>query len=435
MSWQYVWVILNKSATTAFLRRPDLCTLTVCGLLLACLSLSAFALPTDFSQRNQFREAREQLRLGQMAAYRRSLKELDGYILKPYLEYYYLNARIRQADQRDVLAFAEANAELPATRLLLRRWLRTLGENRQWRTFLKHYTPTSNAELQCYYLRSLYGTGSKTAALEQTTNLWLQPTSQPKACDPLFDVWRSSKHFNQDIAWQRLHAAIVANQRSLASYLLRYFTGANKTAATAYYNVHVGPSRISRHQNYATDNDRYRQIIAHGLSRLAARDPDKAAQAWRKYARSHQFPEAQSLRISEDIAVRQAADGTFPEAQFRKLGVSGNSIELLALAAVRQQEWEETLFWIERLPSSLSSKSQWQYWRGRAKEQLSPAGVEQHFLTLAQQRHYYGFLAARKLGLPGKMNAARVQFSSINANLTQQHPGIARAIELFAVDD
>jgi len=407
----------------------------VLAALLLCTCLSANALTTDFSQRNQFREAREQLRLGQLDAFRRSMQKLEGYILQPYLQYYYLNARIRQASQREVLRFTEDNAHLPATRLLFRRWLRTLGEKRQWRSFLKHYTQTSNAELQCYHLRAMYGTGKKSAALELTTNLWLQPTSQPKACDPLFDVWRKTSHFNQDVAWQRLHAAIVANQRTLANYLTRYFSGANKTAAVAFYNVHVGPSRISRYKEFSTDTSRYRQIIAHGLTRLAARNPDKAAAAWQKYQQSHKFSDVQRLRISEEIAVRQASKGTFPDDNFRQQNVSHNSTEQLALAAIKQQQWQEGLFWINRLPTDLLNKSQWQYWQARAGAKVASTEVDQQFLQLAQQRHYYGFLAARNLGLPGKMNAAPSQFTRIDGNLIQQHAGLARAIELFAVED
>ena len=112
------------------------------------------------------------------------------------------------------------------------------------------YQKSGDAELRCYYVRALYGRGQRDKALDWTTDLWLSPKSQPKACDPIFDVWRTTPRFNQDIAWQRLDGAIQANQRTLARYLLRFFTGSNKRIAEAYYQVHTQPKRIQRYSRF-----------------------------------------------------------------------------------------------------------------------------------------------------------------------------------------
>ncbi len=426
-------MILNKTSLTAAL----LCALLFTSFALPASSAADSSGTTEFALRNKFKDAREQLRAGQISNFKRSARELDSYILKPYLDYYYLNARIRQAGKQEVLAFRDRHADLPATAILYRRWLRSLGSRRQWRSFREHYQPTANAELRCYYLRSLYGTGDKAEALAQTTNVWLQPTSQPKACDPLFEVWRASKHFTEEVAWQRLHAAIVANQRSLANYLTRYFSGANKTAATAFYNVHVGPGRITRHSQFATDSVKYRQVIAHGLIRLARRDAGKADKAWRKYRRSHQFSSGDRQRITERIAVELAEEGIFAEPGQRPEINGQDTLEAMAVAAVRQQNWAQADHWISRLPADLAAKAQWQYWRARALEHVNPDSrlITDNYHALAAERHYYGFLAARNLGVPGRMNDAGRSYSHLNVTLTQRHPGIARAIELFAVGD
>ncbi len=441
MYWLYVLVILNKDKrvqtrprTTAIPGRLGFMLLV---FALASGTAAAMAPGSDFALRNKFKDAREQLKNGQLSEYKKSLQALDGYILRPYLDYYYLNARIKSARKSEVLAFRDKHGDLPATRLLYRRWLKALGTSRQWRTFKANYEPSSNAELRCYYLRSLYGTGQKQQALAQTTSLWLQPTSQPKACDPLFEVWRRSEHFTEEVAWQRLHAAIIADQRTLANYLTRYFSGANKVAATTFYNTHIGPSRITRHGQFTTDNAKYRQIIANALQRLARRSPEKAQSAWQKYQASHQFGAAVAQTINEKIMLELAEEGRFPDLGTLKISFSNHTIEGMALTSVRAQHWEQTEYWISQLPDDLRQKSQWLYWRARALDMLSGDDplIHANYTKLARQRHYYGFLAARNLGVPGRMNAAEQNFSNLDATLSLRHPGIARALELFAVGD
>ena len=224
----------------------------------------------DPKTRNEYRAALEQLRSGQLSRFKRSQAQLKDYVLAPYLEYHRLRTRISAVNNRNVIRFIETHPELPATPILHRRWLRQLGSTRQWQTFLDNYPadafgPQASASLDCYYLRSLYGTNKRAQALAQTGARWSVGQSQPKACDPLFEVWRQSEHFDQDIVWLRLGRALAANEVTLARYLLRYFTGANKRAADAYYQVHVSPSRLRRAANYRIDTERGREAIVHGF--------------------------------------------------------------------------------------------------------------------------------------------------------------------------
>ena len=315
------------------------------------------------------------------------------------------------------------------------RWLRKLGQRRQWRTLRDNYVTTTNTELQCYHLRSLYATGDKELALDLATDLWLQPSSQPKACDPLFDQWRATERFTEDVAWLRLERAIHANERTLAKYLLRFFTGDKKLAAEAYYRVHVTPTRVTRTSSFSTDSPYTRAAIQHGLTRLAMNAPDKADKAWQSYAQTHDFSPSEAQWIDAKLAVAFAQTGTFPP-DGKRAAIAGSDAAVdLASAAVLNQAWVEAVYWIEHLEPSERQKIKWQYWLARGLQKVSPESPRalEVFKAIAGERHYYGFLAASRLGLQGALNNTVSRSSQWKTTLN--NPGIERAVELFAVGD
>jgi soluble lytic murein transglycosylase len=402
-------------------------------------STSAIASSSEFQQRNAYLNARALLRQGALKEFRAAATELDDYVLRPYLDYDYVRNRLSNLPPREVLRFLEKNPELPVTPLLRKRWLRELGRSRQWQTLRKHYQPTTDAEIHCYYLRALYGTGDQASALDQTTAVWLQPSSQPKSCDPLFEVWRQTPRFTQVVVWQRFSAALEADEPTLARYLIRYLSGDNKTLAETFHQVHTRPDRITRSSQYQTDNDVMRTIIAHGITRLARRDSTKAAKAWRQYRKTHAFDSTTAARLDGIVAVAQAEEESlFPDSELRTRLTQPDGLEALANAGVKAQEWREARYWIEQLPADIKQKAQWRYWLARSHEALDgPTEVsDHHYRTLAAERQYYGFLASRRLGLPGQMNAQPGNpLTAVDLLQARRHPGITRSIELFAVND
>jgi len=416
----------------------QLCLLALTGTV----ATAAAASDDRFTLRNTYLDARQALSQGRTATYASLAKRLEDYPLRPYLDYYRLRARLSSASTNQVMDFYRANRnDLPVAKLLYNRWLKLLGQRRQWQTLKAHYEETSNATVQCYHLRALYGTGEKDLALERTTNLWLQPKSQPKACDPLFDVWRTSRFFTEEVAWQRLRAAIDANERTLARYLTRFFTGTNKRAAEAYYRVHVAPSSVAQSSRHSPRTAKMRAVIEHGLRRLAGRNAERAAQAWRDYKQSGHFSDQAGSRIDQFIAAGLAQQDKFPAPGARASITDPAMLEGIATAAIHTGNWAQAHYWIPRLPADIQEKSQWRYWLARAlmtEPELrdSAQTVAREKLTeLAGQRHYYGFMAARLLGVPGTMNIERTSLNGVQLTQLRRHPNIERSVELFAVGD
>ncbi len=411
-----------------------------CGLALAGLLSASTAAATDFDDRKRYRDAVKALGSGQTATFKRLAKQLSAYKLAPYLDYHWANHRLsqNQLTTQDFLQFYQANQHIPATKILKRRWLTHLGKRRMWKTLRAHYEPTSNNELRCYYLRSLYGTGDKQAALELVADMWSQPRSQPKSCDPLFDVWLASEHFNDEVAWTRLHNALQARQTSLARYVSRLMTPQVKQAAEAYITVHTNPSRISRTSNYRTDTIRGRQIVVHGVSRLARDKPEAAVTAWQTYRQSNDFDTITVSRVEDTLALQLAEETSrFPSVDSRAQYTSENVRIGLAQAALTQQNWSELVYWIEQLEEHERQKSMWQYWLARALTEVMGSNdrASLGWQSLAQQRHYYGFLAAQRLGIRGVLNHRKAAPTATEVNRLRRVAGVDRSIELFAVDD
>ncbi len=394
---------------------------------------------TLYEQRQLYRQAVDHVRTGRITAARRIQAELDGYPLAPYITYHEMRLRLNRLTPDRVNRFRHAHPDIPGAHRIYRQWLVKLAEGRKWQTFLDHYEPPASGaplatELKCLHLRALYNRGQQNAALQGVAPLWTAARSQPKVCDPIFKVWLT-RGLDQETAWRRLSLAIDANQRQLARYLQRFFTGNYKTWADAYYNVHVNPEAVRRTGRYRTDTALSRQVIAHGLRRLAPRDAEAARDAWASYRTTHTFSEAEQHALTASIDVELALDGLLDRAPASEDDASYAAD--FAEAYLERRNWALLSAWIERLPDAQRFEEKWQYWLARAltKTHESSNRARLAYEALAGNRSYYGFLAAARIGQAPQLNARHRPEDAIAFDKVRQLPAIARAIELFAVGD
>lgn len=414
------------------------------ALLVSVCSMQAIASAESYEQRKFYKQTVAKLEAGHASNLSSAKKQLKDYVLQPYLDYYYLRGRIRSVSPKSVVTFLDEHPEIPAGKVLRARWLKKLGRSRQWQTLLTYYPGNGDAELNCYYLRALYGTGQQERALAATADAWIKHDSQPKACDPLFDVWQASDHFNSGVVWRRLNLALQHNEVTLARYLQRYFSPDAKnnlpsprSTAEAFYQAHVSPTRITRTANFLHRTSRYKTIIAHGLSRLLPRSTETAAKAWQTYRNWDYWSPAERAALDLEVAIGLAKDGQFPPHEVRAHYQDHARFIEFADYAVKNQNWPEVIDWIDRLPVKIRQEARWQYWLARALETTNPDNkrAELTYRALSEQRQYYGFLAALRLGIPGEMNAHGGRTSQLNVNRMRSVPALQRSLELRAVGD
>ena len=385
-------------------------------------------------QRQAYRKAVDLVHAGHVSAALKIQQELADYVLAPYITYHRNRLRLSRLSAAEVNGFRQAYPDLPGAQRIYRQWLQSLAARGQWRTFLQHYEPTDSVELQCLRLRALHITGQREAALDGVEALWTVGRSQPKACDPIFQIWQRER-LDDAIAWRRLKLAIDANQRLLARYLVRFFSSPVKVWAQAHYDVHVNPTHIERTSRYRTDNEWSRGVIAHGLKRLAGRDAKAARDAWAKYQASHEFAATERQPIEDAVDAALAEAGLLDRAP--AADASPKAAERFALAYLKQQNWPLLQAWIERLPEAERFSDKWQYWLARAVDASHDDSERARlaYRSLAEKRSYYGFLAAQRVGLPLQMNDASRIIGEAEMQQALAIPAVGRTIELFAVGD
>jgi soluble lytic murein transglycosylase len=293
--------------------------------------------------------------------------------------------------------------------------------------------------------------------------LWLVGTSQPKSCDALFATWIERGRVNNRLVWERLTLAIQARSWDLARYLAGLLSVELRKQGELFYRVGREPTLVQDTAHFTTDDSATRDIVRFGLRRLATIDPDAAAAAWADYRNRLSFDPDDVRIIGQDLTIGFARRGIVdpnadltPSADGRHLLVQ----EALILAALTNKDWPNVVAFIMRLDETERAKQRWQYWLGRAQRALAAAPsaaassaaapgeitssdsakstappAENPWIALADDRQYYGFLAAESLGVTPSLNdqSTRPEAEAINA--MQQRPPMQRLIELYALGD
>lgn len=387
--------------------------------------------------RTQYKSAVHALQTGRAGEFRRALRELEGYALHPYLVYYDVESRLRHVPPSEAVAARNGLATMPLGERLYSRWLIAQARRGRWQVYRDYYVPQQRAEARCYHARALYRTGDREAALALVPDLWVVGESQPKACDPLFEVWMAAGGRTEELAWQRLGLAIEQNERTLARYLLRFFSGSRAQAAQAYYDGHVRP-QVARQNSRFPDTEYGHQALAHALTRYARSSPRAAAAAWEGYRERGFLPDGIRKYVEERVTLALARLGEFPsDADPADHAHSPAFRAGMAEANIARLRWARGAAWIDAFDTATRETLQWRYWLGRALVASGddPQRGEELLRTLAEHRNYYGFLAADRLGIEPSLNERGVRVSPAVQRQLRQNPAIERMTELYAVGD
>ena len=182
--------------------------------------------------------------------------------------------------------------------------------------------------------------------------------------------------------------------------------------------------------------------MAYGDSRRSTRTPPP--DVWSAYRDRLTFDASEARTIRQDLTIGFARRGVIdvdadltPSPDGRHLLVN----EALILAAINNQNWPSVVSFIERLDESERAKQRWQYWLGRAQRALNgaatdaPPQIPQSWQALADDRQYYGFLAAEALGKPLALNDESARPDEATLRPMQERPAMQRMTELYAIPD
>ena len=369
------------------------------------------------------------------ASWDRLRRELGAYPLFPYVELARLRARWPQVPRSEVESFLKRHDGEPVTFRLRRQWLRRLAGRREWSKFLEWYPDDASTELECHHARALLATGDDSGAWSAAESLWMSGKSQPKACDPVFTAWFESGRFSPSMAWKRIGLAMARGNVRLARYLERFLDAGDRALAAEWRKIHQRPERVGT-ARLAGDPSKVEAILAHGLERLARRDPVAAAAALENVETRFEFGAAPRARVARRIGLSYASRQR-PQAVEWLWRVGAGHADMHALrwriaAAALHSRWNEVMAGVDSLPDEERGRERWRYWRARALEETGGTReARTEFELLAHERDYYGFLAADRLEMSYRFNHRPLAVVTDTFEHVAAMPSVRRALEFL----
>lgn len=419
---------------------PYLLATSLTATLLVALLIASPASAQDLAaQRALFLQAEQALRKGATDSFERLRTRLDDYPLAPYLDYQALLKRLSRARPAEIDAFMERHADTPLADRMRAAWLNKLATRGDWKTYLAFYRPTANVNRRCHQLRALIATGRAQEALPQVEEIWLHGESRPRACDPVFAAWEKAGYRTDALTWQRIALAMEAGEWRLAEYLGRKLPNSERVWLKRWTRLYRNPRHVTDHNRYDDPHPYREAMLSHAVLRLARWDGLDALGTWQSIKGRYPFTKAQITRTEHYIVrnlVRVPDDEAY--AFVRGVAVENGDLkvhEARIRTALLREDWPQVVAWIEALPCEDRRSERWRYWLARA---LEGSGEDQAALDLyaavAEERSYYGFLAADKVDADYHLDHAETPASTVQIAQIEAMPGVQRARELFALE-
>ena len=416
-----------------------LLTLTIISYSSNLLASKPLKLTVDKSQQQSFIKAEKIVYKSNSAQYQALYNQLHYYSLQPYLDQKRLIHKMRLSDANEISQFLEKYQGTPLDWPLRKKWLNYLAKKKQGTLFLDSYQPTTNAKLACHQLSfSLQSGLPASVVLPQVTKLWTVGKSQDKACDPIFERWEKAGYRTNDVVWQRIILAADGGKHTLIPYLTKLLPPEQQYLASLWHKVRRDPSVVSKLKYFPNNSVRETEILTYGLKRLVWHYPDTAIRSYNKAKQKYAFTQKQQRQISEKFALalsaknHHAAQLWLDKLDFNLL--SKNMLQWRLSQALKQKDWQRLIVELKQLPKEHEDDLKWKYWYARA---LIATDVDKRgkFLLqqLANERHYYGFLAASYLKTPVNLQDKPLEFTLGEKRQVIGYPAAKRAFEFHSL--
>ena len=404
--------------------------------LLAALFLS-LPVAADESDDRAMREALEAARDHEWS--RIDQAAIEDHVLAGYIEYHRLKSQLPNVAPEIVNAYLTRHADSP-----LSGWMRgvaqvSYGDAGRFDALLAISDGDPRGTIrQCYYYTALLDRDPQAAA-RGGLDLWLTGQSQPSQCNPLFDTLLSRGVIDDQAIWQRMMLAWENGEDGLMRYLANKLPASWSDAQQALGRLRGDFSAITRIPvNTGPQGQASAALFTAAMHNFTRADTEAALEAWRKIAPHLSLSEEQRHTIEHDLAfysmVREVANnrGWVDEALPRL--ADGELLELRVRRALAERNWREVVHWIHQMPDDPRQDAHWQYWLGRALEQLGDAQTaKKAYAAAANERSFFGFAAADKLQQPYALDMTRASYNEAYRKEVANWPVVQRVEALYRI--
>ncbi|MDN6321506.1 MAG: transglycosylase SLT domain-containing protein [Halomonas sp.] len=366
---------------------------------------------------------------------------IEGHQLHGYVEYHRLRGQLPNVSPDRVQHFIDQHADSPLAGWMRGQSIAKYGHAGRYSDLLSvaDGVPASTAR-QCYYYTALLAAQPQQAS-EAGLNLWRVGSSQPDACDPLFEHLRANGTIDATAIWERQMLAWQAGETRLSSYLGGLLSGQWQTAMDTVDSVTERSSAITQAPaclgpECAATASFYRAA----MQRYTRENTLEAFSAWQQLSPRLNLLPSDRQAIEEELAfyalVRDVpgtlnwVDGVLPTLESERV------LELRVRHALANRDWNGAIHWIAEMPIIQQENSRWQYWLGRANAQLgNQAAAQARYQQAAQDRSFYGFAAAEKLGQPYQLNLEHNHYDAASRQRIAQLPAVQRTEALLRIGE
>ncbi|MDQ7731447.1 transglycosylase SLT domain-containing protein [Halomonas sp. SpR1] len=368
-------------------------------------------------------------------------RAIEDHPLRGYVEYHRIRGQLPHVSPDRVQQFINQYADSPLAGWIRGQAIAKYGHAGRYSDLLAvaDGEPAGTAR-QCHYYTALLATQPQVAS-EAGLELWRVGSSQPDACDPLFERLRANGTIDATAIWERKMLAWQAGETRLSSYLGGLLSGQWQTALATVDSITARSSAITQAPSClgpecAATASFYRAA----MQRYTREDTSAAFAAWQTLSSRLNLLPSDRQSIEEELAfyalVRDVPgtlnwiDSVLPTLESERV------LELRVRHALANRDWNGVIHWIAEMPTIQQENSRWQYWLGRANGQLgNQAAAEARYQQAALDRSFYGFAAAEKLGQPYQLNLERNHFDAATRQRIAQLPAVQRTEALLRIGE
>ena len=420
--------------------RSRISTLSATLVVSVCL-FSAFGHAQTLDEaREQYAQASKMIQAGDIKGAAPLVKNLKGYPLYPYLIYQGRLKQLGQLGQRDINAFKKRYSHTPLPNRLNRYWLKHLANKKDWKGYLAAYAanPIREDFYLCRNQVALLKTKQTKAAFAKAPQLWNIGKSQDDACDTLFKPWIAQKGVTSELASQRYWKLVENQNTKLLTYVERFVTDKNQKAQISQFkSIRKKPSQVVSLTTKQLSANAYAATVNFAYRQWLQQAPEEAAAAWIQQrpsvlAINPTIVSNLNVKFTRKLAANYTPNAATLLAQLDPQAQS-DEVSLWRLrVALSEKDWPSIVRLYPQLSASAQSSDRWRYWYAQAEVELNKDYNPQKALTeLAQERSFYGFLAAEQLGLPYKLNPGDYSITKETLKKVALLPPFIRARELF----
>lgn len=413
------------------------------------LAKEALAKEPDLNARQIFSTHYKQLRSGKLLDITATVNELKDYPLTPYLEYQLLRNQLAYgvAEETKLRQFLAAHPDTVFQQHLQAEWLEQLGKAKNWSSFLIETASNPNplnARLTCFQILGEEKIiGISPLWEKKARHYWQTNQPLPNNCQQLTNQLHQLKLLTA-ADYQNMALKLMRQGNASSAKLLQNKLSKKDQQWLSFWlagkanSIKQLEALLEKKAQLTATPAIKDEILTQLLNQQGLSNPSKTLDLAKQLHKKNHLSQTAFWQAKERLAIRTAWEGdhvktlqAFAPLPSKVLSAEGH--EWYARTLLRQADWPELVKALAAFPATLLAKSEWRYWQAHALNQTQQTSQATALLKpLAQERHYYGFLAAKELGQPLQMNAL---VTPINSKLVQQlslNPGIQNAAELYA---